>query len=239
MNNFAFHKSIFQGVPVVTFGLGVWQVQRRSWKLNLLQELEQKTSQAPMPLPFSQEELKKIEYQKVKVRGEFFHDKIVYIGPRSLNEKESAGGGLMGNPNTVGFHVITPFLLENSEDNFILVNRGWVPKDKLSFKSRNENLPIGVIDLVGVVRMSEPRQQFTPKNQFSSDRWSNRNIDELAEKLDTLPIFIDADFESSVPNGPIGGQTRVTLRNDHLTYLITWFTLSGLTSLMWFKRYVK
>lgn len=28
--------------------------------------------------------------------------------------------------------------------------------------------------------------------------------------------------ESTVPGGPIGGQTRVTLRNEHLQYIITW-----------------
>lgn len=28
--------------------------------------------------------------------------------------------------------------------------------------------------------------------------------------------------ESTVPGGPIGGQTRVTLRNEHMQYIITW-----------------
>lgn len=28
--------------------------------------------------------------------------------------------------------------------------------------------------------------------------------------------------ESTVPGGPVGGQTRVTLRNEHLQYIITW-----------------
>lgn len=27
---------------------------------------------------------------------------------------------------------------------------------------------------------------------------------------------------STIPGGPIGGQTRVTLRNEHMQYIITW-----------------
>lgn len=39
------------------------------------------------------------------------------------------------------------------------------------------------------------------------------------------PIFIDADFHSTAPGGPIGGQTRVTLRNEHMQYILTWLVL--------------
>lgn len=28
---------------------------------------------------------------------------------------------------------------------------------------------------------------------------------------------------STIPGGPIGGQTRVTLRNEHMQYIITWW----------------
>ena len=80
-----------------------------------------------------------IEYCKVSVRGEFQHDKIVYIGPRSLfkDGNPASAGGLFGSSDGIGFHVITPFKLENS-DQKILVNRGWVPRNKISASSRGE-----------------------------------------------------------------------------------------------------
>lgn len=28
---------------------------------------------------------------------------------------------------------------------------------------------------------------------------------------------------STTPGGPIGGQTRVTLRNEHMQYMVTWY----------------
>lgn len=35
-------------------------------------------------------------------------------------------------------------------------------------------------------------------------------------------ILIDAVVESSITGGPIGGQTNISLRNEHLSYIITW-----------------
>jgi len=41
----------FQTVPVLSFGLGTWQVYRRNWKLNLIHDLKQKTTAPPIELP--------------------------------------------------------------------------------------------------------------------------------------------------------------------------------------------
>ena len=65
-----------------------------------------------------------------------------------------------------------------------------------------------------------------------------RDIPSISTKLGTQPIFLDADAHSTIPGGPIGGQTRVFLRNDHFTYLLTWYTLSATTLFMWCKRFL-
>ncbi len=49
-----------------------------------------------------------------------------------------------------------------------------------------------------------------------------RDIDLLSARLSTAPVFVDADEASGVAGGPVGGQTRVTMRNDHLEYMLTW-----------------
>lgn len=38
-------------VPVFTFGLGVWQIKRLRWKLDLIDELEDKLKREPLELP--------------------------------------------------------------------------------------------------------------------------------------------------------------------------------------------
>jgi surfeit locus 1 family protein len=38
-------------IPVTTFCLGTWQVFRLQWKLNLIEDLEKKTTQSPVGIP--------------------------------------------------------------------------------------------------------------------------------------------------------------------------------------------
>lgn len=38
-------------IPIFTFGLGTWQVQRLKWKVALIDDLEEKLEREPMPLP--------------------------------------------------------------------------------------------------------------------------------------------------------------------------------------------
>lgn len=38
-------------IPVLTFALGTWQVQRLKWKVDLIDNLSEKLQQEPIPLP--------------------------------------------------------------------------------------------------------------------------------------------------------------------------------------------
>lgn len=49
------------------------------------------------------------------------------------------------------------------------------------------------------------------------------------------PYFVDAKYETTIRGGPIGGQTTVSLRNEHLSYIFTWLSLSGLSGYFWYK----
>jgi cytochrome oxidase assembly protein ShyY1 len=49
-----------------------------------------------------------------------------------------------------------------------------------------------------------------------------RDLPHMAHVAGTEPVFLDAKAETTVPGGPVGGQTRVSLRNEHLSYILTW-----------------
>lgn len=61
----------------------------------------------------------------------------------------------------------------------------------------------------------------------------------MARLLDTAPLFFDAAASSTVPDGPIGGQTVLTVRNEHFSYILTWYSLSAITSFLWYRRFLK
>lgn len=72
-------------IPVVSFGLGTWQVYRWRWKLNLLDLMETRTkNEEPidLPLPYNKKQYELLEYRRVKVKGHFDHSKEQYVGPR-------------------------------------------------------------------------------------------------------------------------------------------------------------
>ncbi|KAF8773765.1 Surfeit locus protein 1 like protein [Argiope bruennichi] len=209
-------------VPITTFCLGTWQVKRRAWKLNLIEEVKTKHKAEPVELPDDLDKLSTMEYRRVHVRGTFDHTKELYIGPRQqITNKDEGGGGIISSPTQIGYLVITPFHLTDKNIT-ILVNRGWVPKNKLDPAKRSKG----------------QRPQFSPKNKANSRNFFFRDVPKMAQLTGAAPIFIDADESSTVPGGPVGGQTKITFRNEHLSYILTWYSLCAATSYMWYRKYL-
>ncbi|KAF4789201.1 Surfeit locus protein 1 [Turdus rufiventris] len=198
-------------------------VQRRKWKLDLIAQLASRITADPVPLTLDPMELKELEYRPVTVRGRFDHSKELYMLPRSLldPEREAREAGRITSHPENGANIITPFYCTELGVT-ILVNRGFVPRKKLKPETRLTGQIEDEIDLTGVVRLTEKRKPFVPENNIEKNRWHYRDLEAMAKVTGAEPIFIDADYRSTVPGGPIGGQTRVSLRNEHMQYIVTW-----------------
>uniref|UniRef100_A0A668AXN4 SURF1-like protein n=1 Tax=Myripristis murdjan TaxID=586833 RepID=A0A668AXN4_9TELE len=228
-------------IPATTFGLGTWQVKRRQWKMQLIAELQSLTAAEPIPLPIDPLELNNLEYRRVRVRGRYDHSQELYILPRSPvdPEKEAREAGRLSSSGETGANVITPFHCTDLGIT-ILVNRGYVPKQKIKPETRMKGqVNTSEMEVVGVVRLTETRKPFVPNNDVDRNRWHFRDLEAMSRVTGTEPIFIDADFASTIPGGPIGGQTRVTLRNEHMQYIMTWYGLCVATSYMWYAKFIK
>ncbi|XP_068190279.1 surfeit locus protein 1 [Antennarius striatus] len=227
-------------IPGVTFGLGTWQVKRRRWKMQLIDELARRTQAPPTPLPVDPQALQALEYRRVRVRGNFDHTQELYVLPRSPVDphREAQEAGRLTSSGENGANVVTPFRCTDLGIT-ILVNRGYVPRQKISPHTRMKGQVEGEVEVVGVVRLTETRKPFVPKNDVEQNRWHYRDLGAMTRVTGAEPIFIDADFGSTVPGGPVGGQTRVTLRNEHMQYILTWYGLSAATSYLWFTKFIK
>ncbi|XP_042215332.1 surfeit locus protein 1-like isoform X1 [Homarus americanus] len=224
-------------IPIGTFCLGTWQLQRRKWKLNLIAELQAKSNVPPVDLPLELSELEDLEFQRVKMTGSFDHSKEVFLGPRPLlvgGDVHEAGSGLISSGQS-GYLVVTPFKLAD-RDLTVLVNRGWVPRKQKNPESRLEGQIEGLVEVTAVVRRGENRAPFMPNNTKGSPIFTFRDVPTMARMLGTAPVFLDAT--DTFPGGPQGGQTRVTMRNEHLSYMMTWYSLSLATSYLWYRRFI-
>nr|CAD7257429.1 unnamed protein product [Timema shepardi] len=221
-------------IPVTAFGLGTWQVKRRKWKLELIENLAKRFNAPPQNLPYDLSELNEMEYSSVRVKGQFDHSQELYMGPRSLlMGGDAAGQGGMFSQSSgsqTGYLVITPFHLAD-RDLTILVNRGWVPAKMKNPEQRKHGQVEGEVELVGLVRLNETRPTFTPKN--SANTLLYRDLEQMAEMVGAAPVYLEATESSSVPGGPIGGQTRISLRNEHM------YSLGGITAFMWYRRFIR
>lgn len=229
-------------IPAITFGLGTWQVQRRKWKLGLIDDLNKRVSSEPIPLPTDLNELVQLEYCPIKVKGKFLYDKEFTVGPKSLIKDGAGaseqGGGVFSASGNTGYCLITPFKVEG-RDTTILINRGWVKARPAKLPKQQLGHVPGTMEVIGIVRLHERRQAFMPKNKPNDGVWFNRDLLAMADKADADPVFLDLIASSGVPGGPIAGQTRITLRNEHLTYVLTWYSLSIITGWMWHRLYIK
>jgi len=216
-------------LPITCFGLGYWQVRRWDWKLNLIADLDDKIHRPPVPLPDDLRDLtkKENEFLRVKFRGKYDHSKEIHITNRRDLANEMA--------RDMGVYVVTPLTLSDRPQS-ILVNRGHVPFKKELPEKRKKGQVEGEVEIVGFNRFDESLPPFA-YNDIENRMFYNRDLNVMSEMTGSVPIFIESDVATSTQGGPIGGQTRVHIRNQHMEYILTWFGLAFLLSFIWYKLY--
>ncbi|KQN91943.1 Surfeit locus 1 family protein [Sphingomonas sp. Leaf67] len=199
--------------------LGVWQLQRRTWKLDLIQRTETMLRSPPIPTPppsawgtIGTDDV----YRPVTVTGRY----------RAKADTYTQAATALGS----GFWVLTPL---DTGRFTVLINRGFVPPDQRGKVSP----PAGTVTVTGLLRVTEPGGGFLRSNDPATDRWHSRDVAAIATRRGlsgVAPYFIDAAATPGAP-WPRGGLTVVNFRNSHLVYALTWFGLAALLAGMtWF-----
>jgi surfeit locus 1 family protein len=204
-------------VLALLIGLGVWQLQRLEWKNNLIAEMEARMEGPAIDLPQPVADLETLRFRRVELTGRYQHDAELYRKAQPLK-------------NTRGAFVITPMTLRDGRQ--ILVNRGWVPLDRLDPATRPDSLVPGQVTIQAILRTGgwSGASWLRPANDPAENTWLWMDLDRMAKAADlanpVTDVYVDAVKGSSPTQYPIGGQTRVNLRNDHLNYALTWFALA-------------
>lgn len=189
----------FRFSPLTTFiclflaigmlALSRWQWTRHLEKQSLIQELQATLKRDPIEL------LELISpdtawasqtWRRVHFSGtfDFEHETIVR---RNRGASDQAG-----------FHVITPLVLDNS-DQHILVDRGFLPlgREARDFRKKYQNQPH--IDGYGLVKQSMPQKFLAPNDPPSGlgmpwvDIWIRVDIEKMRQQLPypVLPVYLE------------------------------------------------
>ena len=208
---------------VILLGLGVWQLERLQWKLGLIAEMNAHLGAAPIAI----DEILKLapeeaQYRRVALDGHFENDHETYVYTATDN-------GL------AAYHVVTPFALDDGR--VLFVDRGIVPPELRDPQKRRAGLLTGEQHVVGVWRTPDRPGAFTPAADFKNRVWYSHDVWAMAKALQLKPaaaVIVEADATPNPGGWPRGGQTVVSLPNDHLQYALTWFLLAGALLVIYF-----
>ena len=199
--------------------LGVWQLERRVWKHELVAAVASRIDAEPVAAPgpgdWKRVNARQDAYRRVTATGTFRHDRETLV--QAVTDRGP------------GYWVVTPL---ETPGFTLLINRGFVPKDRRDAAARAAGNEAGRVTVTGLLRVTEPGGAFLRSNEPAADRWFSRDVAAIAKArgLDrTAPYFVDADARANPGGYPVGGLTVVRFPDNHLVYALTWFALSALS----------
>jgi len=203
-------------LPIIALllGLGTWQLQRLTWKQDLIATMDARLRAAPqlldqaLAMPAGER-----EWRRVMAAGRFLHEHQVALYRMSLD----------GEP---GYHLLVPLRLTDGRT--MLVDRGFVPADLVEPEARPGSEPRGLVWVTGVLRPPETAASFTIANDPGSGAWYWIDLPALAGamEIDLLPLVVHADA-GAAGSWPKGGQAEFRPSNNHLQYALTWYGLAA------------
>lgn len=205
------------GLPSILFVyLGLWQLDRAAEKHRAAEMLEKREQLAPAVITQSPLDGESLRFRSVQATGELEGDDSIFIENRRHAGK-------------VGFHVITPLRIKDS-DTRVLVNRGWVAAD-----DRNQppavSTPRSEVEINGAATIPSPPAISLHAGSEAARQWGNRwpyltlglyaaTVDFPVQGLMILQDPGDAHgFVRSWPKDP-------PKEGMHLGYAIQWFTFA-------------
>ena len=204
--------------------LGTWQVQRRAWKLDLIERVNERVHSQPVAVPaqpaWPAVQPDTHEYLAVQAQGQWLEDRSV------LTQAVTELGA--------GFWLLTP--LQQADGTQVLVNRGYVPTaQRKVLAERIAAAPEGaqgdVVMVTGLLRFTEPKGGFMRDNAPQEDRWHSRDVQAIAQAkglAQAAPFFIDQGVPGQPPSAtwPHAGLTVIQFPNTHAVYALTWYGLA-------------
>lgn len=197
--------------------LAAWQFQRLGWKQDLIARVDQRLNAAPVAPPSATRVVSKAdEYLRLRLRGQFEPREVLVQATTVL------GGG---------HWVMAPMRLEDGST--VLVNRGFVSPERRAPELHAS--PVGPVQIIGLLRLSEPGGGPLRHNEPAQGRWYSRDVAGISAQLElTGPVasfFVDEAADADQPQRwPRPGLTVVNFANNHVVYAITWLALAAMSA---------
>ena len=224
--------AVFTLVMIVTcLSLGVWQLQRRVQKHALIAALNERLAMAPEALPAqaqwpaltpAKDEFRRVQFTATYAR---LPDVMVYSSGSSVRTDISGPG-------------TWAFLPAQTGGTIVAINTGFVQntmQDRAQEDRAVGRLVTGEpVKLTGYLRFPEAAGTLTPSENIAKRLWFTRDHLAMARALGwaeggkpVAPFYVDLESPRPESGIPKPGALTVHLKDDHMQYAITWFSLAA------------
>ena len=192
--------------------LGFWQLDRMQWKQGIINSLQDRRLDAPIPLQG--------KYETARPETDNFI-RVQFEGTVTTTEAHVYAPQKTG----MGYRVVSAF---NWQGESLFVDLGLIPEAE-----KNTNRYTGPMQVTGYISYPDDYDaSFTPEPDIAKNIWFSRLVAPMAQEFDVTPFLVVAEQAQVQQNGTWVDYTAVTpapispnIENPHREYAITWFSL--------------
>jgi len=209
-------------LAVLGIALGNWQQGRAVQKAAIQDRIATLSADAPVTLGPASHSLAELEYRRVRVTGEF-----VAGWPLFLANRPMAGRS--------GYYLVMPFKIAGS-DTYVLVMRGWLPREAEYGKLPAFSTPAGAVTIEGIVSGSAGHVMDLGAAAPLAPHAIVQNVDPQAAAramgLALLPWFVQQTGPSQ-PDDPLlrTWPSPASGIDKHRGYAFQWYALAAMSVL--------
>ena len=190
--------------------LGLWQLDRRAWKEDMLADITAGIQADPVPLPDAIDP--SMKYLPVTVSGTTTGAEIDVL---SHTREQGAG-----------YQIVSRFVTDDGRA--ILLDRGFVPQE-----ARRIDRPPVRLQVTGNLHWPDEKGSATPEPNLDENIWFARDVDAMALTLDTLPVLVVASAVEGDNQGARPLPVAIEgIPNNHLSYAVQWFLIAATWAVM-------
>ena len=200
--------------------LGTWQIQRLSWKEDIIAQLD-KAYEINPDTALNLEAAQNYDYGTVT--GTFLPQKAILLGPRTRE-------------GDVGNDLIVPLEINNKT---LFINLGWSawPLDEMPI-DHLQNKDIQITGLIIIPSWNS----FTPENKPEENLWFRLDVEEIARVKNLpnpYPFILRAESTNYKMDAAFPNNEKLYPNNNHLQYAIFWFAMAAALLSVYILRFVK